>query len=77
MRISLKVAQCRQKHAFDKEMRHMVFQAGDLVLHYNPQLKPGEASKFHQQWKEPYEIVGRIANVTYRVKKVKGYSRKS
>lgn len=55
----------------------MVFQAGDLVLHYNPQLKPSEASKFHRQWEEPYEIVERVTNVTYRVKKVRGYSRKS
>ena len=46
---------------------------------FSLELKPGdrEASKFHRQWEEPYELLGRVANVTYRVKKVRGYSRKS
>lgn len=56
VRQNLKVAQCHQKDAYDKGVRHMVSQAGDLVLHYDPQLKPGEANKFHQQWEGPYEI---------------------
>lgn len=34
-----KLAQHFQKDAYDKGVRHMVFQAGDLVLCYNPQLK--------------------------------------
>ena len=43
VRPNLKVAQCRQKDAYDKGVRHMVFEAGDLVLRYDPQLKPAEA----------------------------------
>ena len=77
VRQNLKVAQRRQKDAYDKGVRHMVFQAGDLVLRYDPQLKPGEANKFHRQWEGPYEIVERVTDVTYRVKKVRGHSRKS
>lgn len=77
VRQNLKVAQHRQKDAYDKGVRHMVFQAGDLVLRYDPQLKPGEANKFHRQWERPYEIVERVTDVTYRVKKVRGHSRKS
>lgn len=77
VRQNLKVAQHRQKDAYDKGVRHMVFQAGDLVLRYDPQLKPGEANKFHRQWERPYEIVERATDVTYRVKKVRGHSRKS
>jgi len=77
VRQNLKVAQRRQKDAYDKGVRHMVFEAGDLVLRYDPQLKPGEANQFHRQWEGPYEIVERVTNVTYRVKKAKGRSRKS
>ena len=43
----------------------MVFQTGDLVLRYTPQLKPGEANKFHREWEGP------------EVKKVTGHSRRS
>lgn len=57
VRRNLKMAQSRQKDAYDKRLRHIVFQAGDLVLRYDPQLKPGEAKKFHRQWQGPYEIV--------------------
>ena len=35
-----------------------MFQAGDLVLCFDPQLKPGEANKFHRQAEGPYEIAG-------------------
>lgn len=49
---NLKMAQRRQKDAYDKGPRHMVFQAADLALLYNPQLKPGEANKFHRQWRD-------------------------
>ena len=57
MRQNLKVAQHCQKDAYGNRVRHMEFQAGDLMLCYNPQLKPGEANKFHCQWEGPYEIV--------------------
>ena len=77
MRQSLKVAQRRQKDAYDKGVRHMVFQTGDLVLRYTPQLKPGVANKFHRQWEGPFEIEERVTGVTYRLKKVRGHSRRS
>lgn len=35
-----------QKDAYDKGVKHTVFPTGDLVLHYTPQLKPGEAGSF-------------------------------
>ena len=57
VRQRLKVAQCRHKDAYDKEVRHMVFQAGDLVLCYHLQVRPGEVNKFHHQWEGPYKIV--------------------
>lgn len=36
VRQNLKIAQRRQKDAYDKVVRYMVFQAGDLVLRYDP-----------------------------------------
>ena len=50
MRESLQAARCRQKDCYDMGVKHMVFQTGDLALRYTPQLKPGEANKFHRQW---------------------------
>ena len=63
--------------AYDKGVKHTVYQAGDLVLRYTPQLKPGEAGKFHRQWQGPFRIVKQVTEVTYLVKKVRGRSRRS
>ena len=64
MRESLRAAQLRQKNCYDKGVKHMVFQTG-------------EANKFHRQWEGPFEVVERITDVTYLVKKVRGCSRSS
>ena len=77
VRHSLKVGQRLQKDAYDKGVRHMAFRTGNLGLHYTPQLKPGEANKFHRQWEGPFEIVERITDVTYRGTKVRGHFRRS
>ena len=47
MKENLKVAPGDQKDAYNKGVKHAVFQTGDLVWCYTPQLKPGEAEKFH------------------------------
>ena len=77
VRESLRAAQRRQKDCYDKSVKHMVFQTGDLVLRYTPQLKPGAANKFHWQWEGPFEVVERVTDVTYLAKKVRGRSRRS
>lgn len=71
MRESLQVA---QKDGYNKGVKHMMFQTGDLVLRYTPQQKPGEANKFHRQWEGPFKAVERVTDVTYRVKNVWGQS---
>ena len=71
---SLQVA---QKDGYNKGVKDMMFQTGDLVLRYTPQQKPGEANKFHRQWEGPFKAVERVTDVTYRVKKVRGQSRRS
>ena len=77
VRESLRAAQRRQKDCYDKGVKHMVFQTGDLVLRYTLQLKPDEANKFHRQWEGPFEVVESVTDVTYLVKKVRGRSRRS
>lgn len=74
MRESLQVA---QKDGYNKGVKHMMFQTGDLVLRYTPQQKPGEANKFHRQWEGPFKAVERVTDVTYRVKNVWGQSSRS
>ena len=75
VRQNLKMAQRRQKDAYDKGVKH--YQAGDFVLRFSLELKPGEASKFQRQWEGPYKIVKQVTEVNYLVKKVGGRSGKS
>lgn len=77
VRESLQAAQRQQKDCYDKGVKHMVFQTGELALRYTPQLKPGDANKFHRQWEGPFEVVERVTDVTYLVKKGRGRSRRS
>ena len=49
VRQNLQEAQHCQKDEYDKGVRQMVFQAGDLMLCYNPLMKSGEANKYHRQ----------------------------
>ena len=65
VREKLKVAQCRQKDAHDKGVKYTVYQLGDLVSRFSPQLKSGKPNKFHCQLEGPYEIVERVSEVTY------------
>ena len=45
--------QQRQKEYFDRGVKERLYQPGDQVFLFNPQLKPGEAAKFHRKWKGP------------------------
>ena len=77
VREKLKVAQRRQKDAFDKGVKYTVYQPGDLVLQFSPELKPGEPNKFHRKGEDPFEIVERVSEVTYRLRSVGRRSRRS
>lgn len=57
-------------------MKHNALQTGDLVLCYTPQPKLGEANRFHLQREGPFEIVECIMDITYRVRKVGGHSKR-
>ena len=69
VREQLKTAQQRQKEYFDRGVKVRLYQPGDQLFLFNPQLKPGEAAKFHRKWKGPYEVLERTTEVNYRIKK--------
>ena len=56
-REQLKKAQHRQKEYFDKGVETCQYAPGDLVFLVNPQVKTGEAAKFHRKWKGLYEVL--------------------
>ena len=77
VREKLKVAQRRQKDAFDKGVKNTVYQPDALVLRFSPELKPGEPNKSHRKWEGPFEIVERVSEVTYRLRNMGRRSRRS
>lgn len=64
----LKKAQQRQKDCFDKGVETCQYSPGDLVFLFNPQVKTGEAAKFHGERKGRYEVLERTIEVNYRKK---------
>lgn len=64
----LKKAQQRQKDCFDKGVETCQYAPGDLVFLFNPQVKTGEAAKFHGERKGRYEVLERTIEVNYRIK---------
>ena len=64
----LKKAQQRQKDCFDKGVETCQYAPGDLVFLFNPQVKTGEAAKFHGERKGHYEVLERTIEVNYRIK---------
>ena len=69
VREHLRTAQHRQKEYFDRGVKERLYQPGDQVFLFDPQLKPGEAAKFHRKWKGPYKVLERTTEVNYRIKK--------
>ena len=63
----LKKAQQRRKDCFDKGVETCQYAPGDLVFLFNPQVKTGEAAKFHGERKGPYEVLERTTEVNYRI----------
>ena len=70
VRENLQTAQCRQKDYYDRGIKDCSFQPGDQVFLYNPALKPGEAAKFHREWKGPYLVLQKVTEVTYKIRKL-------
>ena len=69
VREHLRTAQHRQKEYFDRAVKQRTYQPGDQVFLFDPQLRPGEAGKFHRKWKGPYDVLERTTEVNYRIKR--------
>ncbi|KAJ8911018.1 hypothetical protein NQ315_003580 [Exocentrus adspersus] len=72
VRVNIQVASDRMKEAYDMRAEGGGYQAGDVVWLYNPQRRRGLSPKLQNSWEDPYEILARISDVIYRIKKSSG-----
>lgn len=59
----------RMKETYDIKALEGGYQAGDLVWLYNPSRRQGLSPKLQRSWEGPYEVIKRINDVIYRIKK--------
>ncbi|EFN79990.1 hypothetical protein EAI_04701, partial [Harpegnathos saltator] len=57
------------KRWYDQGARKCSFEEGQKVWVFNPQRKIGKAPKLQSNWEEPYEIVKRLNEVVYCIRK--------
>lgn len=69
VRRNMQDASDRMKDHYDIRAEKGGYQPGDLVWLYNPQRRRGYSPKLQRNWEGPYEIVKRINDVVYRIKK--------
>jgi len=59
----------RIKTLYDKKARRLVFEKGHRVWLYNPRREKGKAPKLQSNWEGPYEVVRRLNDVVYCIRK--------
>jgi hypothetical protein len=57
------------KESYDIRAENGGFRPGNLVWLYNPQRRRGFSPKLQCNWEGPYEIIERINDVVYRIRK--------
>ncbi|KAI5738446.1 hypothetical protein M8J77_007184 [Diaphorina citri] len=57
------------KECKDVSVDSVGFQVGDLVWLYNPKRRKGHSPKLQQNWEGPYNVITRINDVVYRIRK--------
>ncbi|KAI5715603.1 hypothetical protein M8J77_019158 [Diaphorina citri] len=57
------------KESKDVSVVSVDFQVGDLVWLYNPKRRKGHSPKLQQNWEGPYNVITRINDVVYRIRK--------
>ncbi|KAG7158852.1 putative Integrase zinc binding domain-containing protein 1 [Homarus americanus] len=56
------------KRTLDVKASHVCYMDGDKVWLYNPLRKKGQSLKLQSPWEEPYTVVERLSDVTYRIR---------
>ena len=69
VRDNIDIASGRMKKRYDRRCNSSGFQQGDLVWLYQPQRKKGLSPKLQSSWDGPFEIISRINDLVYRVRK--------
>jgi len=66
----------RIKALYDRKARRLVFEKGHRVWLFNPRREKGKAPKLQSNWEGPYEIVKRMNDVVYCIRKSKKHRNK-
>ena len=69
VRSNIQDASDKMKDHYDIRAEKGGYQPGDLVWLYNPQKRRGLSPKLQRNWEGPYEIMKRINDVVYRIRK--------
>ena len=67
-RDSLGQAAKRQKQQYDKSVKRMEYNDGDLVRRYQPRIQKGVKKKLSRLWTGPWVIVEKLTDVLYKIK---------
>jgi len=59
----------RVKTLYDRKARRIVFENGHRVWLFNPRRDKGKAPKLQSNWEGPYEVVKRLNDVVYCIRK--------
>ena len=69
VRRRLKIAADAMKTRHDAKATDVKFDVGEAVWFYNPRRMKGKCPKLMSDWDGPYEVIHRLSDVTYRIKK--------
>ena len=69
VRQKLKIAAEVMKTRHDVKSSEAVFEPGDRVWFHNPRRVKGLCPKLMSDWEGPYEVLHRLSDVTYRIRK--------
>ena len=72
VRHCLKIAADAMKTRHDAKANDTTFSVGEAVRLYNPRRMKAKSPKLMSDWEGPYEVIHRLSNVTYRIRKVQG-----
>jgi hypothetical protein len=67
VRENVKGAMHRQKKYYDQKLSWQIFQPGDQVFVFFPNVKPGLTTKLACLWRGPFKVITKITDVTYKI----------